>query len=288
MNKSNFTLILMLITTQFLMSCELSYNRSDQQEESAPQEEIIREVSKESSIDKSPLTNQKTIEDAKNDNNCENELSKRLIPELKARLSVLNEEHTKKRSDTHKIDKYLVEENITEIKNFTVDEIKVEPRQSSEGVIHLEHEFVDDPREGLSQQNDGELSEYYTITYNGYINIPNESYEGEYQIAALSDDGVIITLDEKQVLTDGIAHAPRFTCELNSIIFRTNKPVKFEMKYYQAPRHKVANVLMWRKMDNEQDYEECGKKRFNHSDDVGNGWEPIPSDVLFHDSGVCQ
>ena len=46
------------------------------------------------------------------------------------------------------------------------------------------------------------------------------------------------------MLKDGVAHAPRFHCERKPFEFKYGEPVEFKMYYFQAPRFRVANVLM--------------------------------------------
>ena len=72
--------------------------------------------------------------------------------------------------------------NLIKVRDFMVEEVKVEPRMSIDGVVHFENERIIDPREHYTKQEQGdELSEYYTVHYSGHYS--NESYEGLYQFA---------------------------------------------------------------------------------------------------------
>jgi hypothetical protein len=273
MTKNVISIIILFTISILSTSCELTYNRS---------EEILDEAAKSTSFG-----NNEKVE--VRDTQCEDNLQARLAPEFKASLFALNIEYTRDRSSSYNINTYLDPNKRTRVKDFLVDEIAVEPRRSREGVIHLENESVQDPRENFSNEIDDELSEYYAIEYRGYINAPNDSYTGRYQIGALSDDGVIVRLDGSSFLNDPQARAPHFHCEQKSIVVNENQAIPFSMDYFQGPRTYVANVLMWRRMSDENDFASCNRSRVNNSDGLRNdGWEVIPQDVITHDSGICQ
>ena len=222
-------------------------------------------------------------DDGTNINTCA--LSERLESKLAAKLVILNSNELVYKSARRHLTSYMDPNKTTVIKElFLVDQVDIAPREYDEGVLHLEHELIVDPRDN------GELNEYYGIEYNGYINVKNISYEGEYQIGLLSDDGILLEINNQVIIDNQGAHSPRFNCSKNTFNVEVGTPLKLKLNYFQGPKVRVANTLVWRKIEagQKRDYSLCKKKLSNLDKLEDKGWEIIPQDVLTRDIGSCS
>lgn len=80
---------------------------------------------------------------------------------------------------------------------------------------------------------------------------PAGYFEGDYQLAVLSDDGAVVYLETENGLqtlinNDG-EHATKMGCSETPIRLTRGQKIPIRLQYYQGPRYHVSLVLMWRK-----------------------------------------
>ena len=283
--KKLSTSAITLTTLLLFVACDPSYNKYDMSktvDQATGDESLTTPVvaTPEITPEEEPEVEVPKIDPPKK---CE--LVDRLEPSLEASLSILNDAFKLSRNQKNKLSYYLDSTKVTVVKeSFLVDQIDTATRSYLRGVPHLEHEMLIDPR-----TND-ELNEYYTISYNGYIHTESLSYEGTYQVALLSDDGVALSINGNKVVNNPNDHGPTFNCAADLITFEAGKPVSLKLDYYQGPRSLVASSLMWRKIDPSTavDRSLCERKLSNSNQMRTKGWEVIPREVLFRDMKTCE
>jgi hypothetical protein len=280
LSTSALTMTIILL----LVSCDPSYNKYDVSKAAGDvtggENQTTPFVATPEITPEEPVVDPPVVEPPKK---CE--LTDRLEPSLDASLSILDNAFNLGRNNKNRLSYYLDPSKSTVVNDsFLVDQIDTPARSYLQGVPHLEHEMLIDPR------TNNELNEYYSISYNGYIHTDSLSYQGTYQIALLSDDGVVLSIDGNKVINNPTDHAPTFNCAQDVITFEAGKPVSLKLDYYQGPRSLVANSLMWRKIDpsNVVSKTLCEKKMRSTSQLEANGWEVIPREVLFRDLKTCE
>ncbi|MFT6632867.1 MAG: hypothetical protein ACJAS4_002835 [Bacteriovoracaceae bacterium] len=268
--------ILTLTAVLFLVSCDPSYNSYNVSDVTDSNDETTGD---------NPIVTTPEINPEEEDvpKVCDAVID-RLEMNLEATLSILNDAFSKAYNQKNHLSFYMDQNNITPIReNFLVEQIDITPRYYNQGVPHLEHESIIDPR------TEEELSEYYTISYNGYMHTESSTYEGTYQIGLLSDDGAILNLNGTNIIDKPYDHAPTFNCAADTVTFNSGAPVSLKLDYHQGPRTRVANTLMWRKVDaNGIDKSKCEKGQYSIDSLEDNGWEIIPADVLYRDIKTCN
>jgi hypothetical protein len=99
-------------------------------------------------------------------------------------------------------------------------------------------------------QNGQVLIEYFALEMKSQLTLSPSDPEGNYELAVLSDDGTVITIDQgnNQIMTinnDG-EHPTRMGCATNLLNMKHGATYPIEIKYYQGPRYEIALTLMWR------------------------------------------
>jgi len=99
--------------------------------------------------------------------------------------------------------------------------------------------------------NDQPLYEYFGLRLESQLQLAPGEAPGWYQMAALSDDGSVLSLKENDgVLTplinnDG-THPTRMGCASKAIYVDAGQKIPFVMEYYQGPRYHISMVVLWR------------------------------------------
>ncbi len=100
-------------------------------------------------------------------------------------------------------------------------------------------------------QHDQPLYEYFGLRLESQLQLAPGEAAGWYQMAALSDDGSVLSLKSSDgVLTplidnDG-THPTRMGCAMKSVYLNAGERLPFVMEYYQGPRFHISMVLLWR------------------------------------------
>lgn len=305
--KNLGSLILAVSTLTVLVSCDLTHNKYDVDKKKDKAGILNTSSSEDSDDTKKTSKNEETSSDNKNNDTTQGSLSggekpgnsetctleARLQPGLQAKLKVLNAEFLDQPEYRDNISSYYdsayYDKSTVLIESFLVNQIDVAPRRYDIGVVSLEDKSILDPRfEG------GELKENYGIIYNGYLKAPNENYQGLYQFGVLSDDGIVLNISPAGNLIN--YNSPQhsiFRCsnDKNIIDVKVGTPLKFNMVYFQGPGTKVANTLLWRKLEQNSDFDNslCNKTIIELEDFEGTGWEIVPAEALSHEaSKTCK
>lgn len=217
----------------------------------------------------------------------------RFLPGLNSELFALKKEYISKSNKSSIID-LLNPEKLIPIDQFRSLEINTAPRFYDIGVVGREHEIIQDPR------SNNELLEYYLIKYEGLLEIKDPSMNGEYEFALISDDGVLLKLNNKTVIKTNLYHSPRMDCMEKSIKVKVNKPIKIDLYYHQGMKNHVANMLVWRKVKTIDAGSEvschskkiassyCGKDIWNTKPLFNEGWEVVPQTILKSKNRLCS
>jgi hypothetical protein len=202
---------------------------------------------------------------------------------LKAGLYALKTKYIN-RSNRRSIRSLLNLRKLISIDYFTAEEVNTPNRNYAQGVVGREAEYIIDPRSG------NELLENYIIKYQGQIVVNDKRDEGKYEFALLSDDGVILKLDNKRIIQTNKVHAVRFSKGRKKINMKINKPVNLDLYYYQGPKNHVANVLLWRKVDNKRYHRTCSKERYTTNLDQLKlaGWKVVGKENFRQKNNECH
>jgi len=83
------------------------------------------------------------------------------------------------------------------------------------------------------------------------VDYPPGYYEGDYQLAVLSDDGAVVHLETEnglqEIINNDGEHATKLGCSQQPIRLNRGQKVPIRIHYYQGPRHHISLVVMWRK-----------------------------------------
>ncbi|MDP7321764.1 MAG: PA14 domain-containing protein [Bacteriovoracaceae bacterium] len=204
---------------------------------------------------------------------------------LKAKIYALKNKYINRKSGSASIKSILMRHKLVYIEDFIADKIDVEPRNYSLGVVGREGSYIVDPRTNL------ELLENYVIKYEGYISVQDEPEEGRYEFALLSDDGVLLKIGRRHMISTKKDMSPTLNCSRRTIYLKKNRPVKLRLFYHQGPRNKVSNTLLWRKVEKNchvtSSRSSCGKKLNSISSLLSEGWSVVPQHVLKHKRKEC-
>ncbi|MGE3385254.1 MAG: fibronectin type III domain-containing protein [Bdellovibrionales bacterium] len=149
---------------------------------------------------------------------------------------------------------------------------------------------------GVVKTDEGaDLFEYFALRMTGSFGLAADEPEGLYELAMLSDDGVIWTnttddANSALVSNDG-DHPTRFGCG-QIVDLKRDTRIASRIDYYQGPRYHIALVPMWRKVasgtmpgkdpqcgkaGNEMyfDYNNNSKPQQAYNDLLARGWKPL-------------
>lgn len=92
------------------------------------------------------------------------------------------------------------------------------------------------------------LYEYFAIRFQSQLKLAEGQAPGLYQLAILSDDGAVMTMDSGAltVVDNDGWHSTRMGCATQPIQLNAGESLPFELNYFQGPRYHIAMTLMWR------------------------------------------
>jgi hypothetical protein len=102
----------------------------------------------------------------------------------------------------------------------------------------------------LSREDGTRLTSFFGMQLWSALRLTSANPPGQYQLALLSDDGTVLTINENGTDTviinnDGY-HPTRFGCAQRPVTFTTSTQMPMELKYFQGPPTHIALTLMWR------------------------------------------
>jgi hypothetical protein len=154
-----------------------------------------------------------------------------------------------------------------------VGNLDVPTRMFDEGFPYKSGELIKD-----TKGND--LIEWFSLRFKAKI---RPEVTGDYQFATISDDGVLLSINGKPVVSNTNIHAPVVDCseKMTSIRLEKGKDTDIEIQYFQGPRYHIALQLFWRKVDtanlDKLSYSSC---KTNKSP-IADGFSIIPADRFF-------
>lgn len=104
--------------------------------------------------------------------------------------------------------------------------------------------------EYLVNGNGAKLIEWFSVKYETSLTLAPGDKAGFYKLASISDDGVVIEAYQNgqwvEILNNDGIHAPTFKCQNQLIHLEENSNVKLRIYFYQGPKVRIANVLMFK------------------------------------------
>jgi hypothetical protein len=101
----------------------------------------------------------------------------------------------------------------------------------------------------LKTQTGSKLIEWFAIEATGNITLPADQEEGFYHIVTISDDGILVKVDGKTLISNPSPHAPMIDCSKELVELVKGKEKSFELTYYQGPRYQIALMTFIKKVD---------------------------------------
>lgn len=145
-------------------------------------------------------------------------------------------------------------------KVILMSEVNIQPQSWETGFIQSDGRLVKD-----SKGND--LFEWFSLDMYGYLSLP----AGDYQFAMVSDDGMLVELNNQLILNDDGIHAPRWRCSSTIENFKNDERKEIHIQYFQGPRTQVAMQLYYRPAASSS--EACG---------ANGGWTLVPPQSYTH------
>ncbi len=150
------------------------------------------------------------------------------------------------------------------------------------------------------------LIEYFGLKFESNLRLRDSDPEGEYELASLADDGVIVRAKIngtwKTIVNNDGDHPTKMGCASELLQMTRETSIPIEVYYYQGPRMHISNVLMWKKsspdiLGKDARCGQMGNDFFfnpsNNSEEMNNykdllarGWAPIHADNYFLNSNT--
>lgn len=95
------------------------------------------------------------------------------------------------------------------------------------------------------------LYEWFALRFKSRLQLAPQEAPGAYQLAILSDDGAVLSLDDgtgqMRPIVDGDGtHPTRMSCATEALDMAQGEKIPLDLKYYQGPRYHISLVVMWR------------------------------------------
>lgn len=139
------------------------------------------------------------------------------------------------------------------------------------------------------------LNEYFALRFQSVFKLSAGDEEGDYEFALLSDDGAMMRMKQDdnsfKVIVENDGHHPtRMGCGTQIVPITKESEILVQMDYYQGPRHHIAMIPMFRKVNGTPQAEPlCGvtgnETYFNYNNNsspqqpylalLDRGWKPI-------------
>lgn len=102
----------------------------------------------------------------------------------------------------------------------------------------------------ISDDQGNRLEEDYGIVFNTILKLTDSQSEDDYELSLFSDDGAILEVfvDNKwvEIINNDNQHATKMGCAKNTVHLTKETALPVRVKYFQAKKNYIANVLMWR------------------------------------------
>lgn len=126
--------------------------------------------------------------------------------------------------------------------------------------------------DGLLMNSDGKpLNEWFAFDLKGFMRLNTNQKSDDYQFALFSDDGSILSIDDKVVINFDNQHSPAWKCAAEKVALKVGDLHDAKLQYFQGPRNQIALRLMWRPWSDSS--KPCS--------DAG-GFTPVPAGVLYN------
>lgn len=126
--------------------------------------------------------------------------------------------------------------------NIYFSNFNVPARSFNQGFSVGENDF-------LKTQTGSKLIEWFAIDAKGNITLPEAQEEGFYHIVTISDDGILVKVDGRTLISNPSPHAPMIDCSKELVEMVKGKEKPFELTYYQGPRYQIALMTFIKKVD---------------------------------------
>lgn len=163
------------------------------------------------------------------------------------------------------------------------------------------HGFTTQTRDVVRDDTGQVLKEWFALKYFSEIKLISTDFEGFYEFATLSDDGVIfeafINNQWQTIISDDGQHSPKLGCSTKSIELKKDVSIPIRIYYFQGPAQHISNMLHWKKIKTGATPlgdKECGKSGtdyfYNPSTSmplnpykgvVSRGWQVVPAANFF-------
>lgn len=101
----------------------------------------------------------------------------------------------------------------------------------------------------LKNQNGERLIEWFALKASGNILLPENESSGTYHIVTISDDGIRVVVDGKNILENTGIHAPTIDCAKELITLNSKEEKSLELSYFQGPRMHISLQTFIKKID---------------------------------------
>jgi hypothetical protein len=110
--------------------------------------------------------------------------------------------------------------------------------------------FLNQNGDALARPDGTLLFEYFSLHFQGQLQMPKGMATKRYQFAFLADDGAILNVDtgrglEPLINGDGF-HATQMFCASSPITLSSTQGIPIVLDYFQGPRYHISLVLMFR------------------------------------------
>ncbi len=109
--------------------------------------------------------------------------------------------------------------------------------------------FVTQSGQALQTPQGNTLYEYFAVRHEGRLQVGSKP-PGLYQLAVLSDDGAVLSMDfgsgYQTVINNDGNHPTRMGCAVMPVELNAQDKIPYLLDYYQGPRFHISIVLMWR------------------------------------------
>lgn len=95
------------------------------------------------------------------------------------------------------------------------------------------------------------LYEWFAIHFESVLSLASGEQAGRYQLALLSDDGSVMSINENgsgftQLINNDGLTSTRLSCATRTVWMDQSTRLPVSIDYFQGPRHHIALVLLWR------------------------------------------
>lgn len=140
--------------------------------------------------------------------------------------------------------------------------------------VNFQRGFINQSGESLKRDDGNTLYYYFAFDVKSQIQLNGSNPTGNYQLAVISDDGVIVSLDQGsgyQTYIDGDGfNSSRFQCGTTPVNIQAASKIPVRVRYFQGPPTHIALVMMWRPWNGSAADPFCGKQGSDFGQDANN------------------